>query len=174
MFPDSEWLSITASKHSCPSHDSKSRYPLYSPARRSVAPLLCPYLSHPYVVHVVSWWTHIAGFVSSLTRGTAAAPDPSEWFAVSEPHRRIWASLKYRSDRPVLSAMELVSLPSKRIHMNAYGIRRLVSGKRSEFVKPLGMGEIAIIKVKGREKEWIEAREAVSLNVGGEVICRAR
>jgi small subunit ribosomal protein S8 len=70
--------------------------------------------------------------------------------------------------------MELVSLPSKRIHMDAYGIRRLVSGKRSEFVKPLGMGEIAIIKVRGREKEWIEAREAVSLNVGGEVICRAR
>ena len=123
---------------------------------------------------IVAHLSLLTGFISSLTRGTAAAPDPSEWSVVSEPFRRIWATLKYRSDRPVLSTMELVSLPSKRIHMDAYGVRRLVSGKRSEFVKPLGMGEIAIIKVKGREKEWIEAREAVSLNVGGEVICRAR
>jgi len=112
------------------------------------------------------------GFITSVTRGTAATPDPSEWAAVSDSHKRIWASLKYRSDRPVLSAMELVSMPSKRIIMDAYGIRRLVSGRRSMFVRPLGMGEIAVVKVK--DKGWIEAREAVQLNVGGEVICRAR
>jgi len=112
------------------------------------------------------------GFLSSITRGTASAPSPSEWALVTEPYRRIWASLKYRGDRPVLSSMSLISAPSKRIHMDAYGIRRLVSGKRSNFVKPLGMGEIAIVKVG--DKQWVEAREAVAMNVGGEVICRAR
>ena len=56
--------------------------------------------------------------------------------------------------------------------MDAYGIRRLVSGKRSSFVKPLGMGEIAIVKVG--DKQWVEAREAVAMNLGGEVVCRAR
>jgi len=112
------------------------------------------------------------GFLSSITRGTASVPSPSEWALVTEPYRRIWASLKYRGDRPVLSSMSLISAPSKRIHMDAYGIRRLVSGKRSSFVKPLGMGEIAIVKVG--DKQWVEAREAVAMDLGGEVVCRAR
>lgn len=76
--------------------------------------------------------------------------------------------------------MELVSLPSKRIVMDAFGVRRLVSGRRSNFVRPLGMGEIAVVRVNqdgmGRrvDEEWVEAREAVARRLGGEVICRAR
>ncbi|KAF8327744.1 ribosomal protein S8 [Cantharellus anzutake] len=112
------------------------------------------------------------GFLSSITRGTASEPSPSEWAFVTEPHRRIWAFLKYRGDRPVLSSMSLVSTPSKRIFMDPHGIRRLVSGKRSNFIKPLGMGEIGVVKVGDRQ--WVEAREAVAMNLGGEVVCRAR
>jgi ribosomal protein S8 len=70
--------------------------------------------------------------------------------------------------------MQLVSRPSKRIYMTLGEIRLLCSGRTAQTVKALGMGEIAVVKTKVREHEWIEAREALELKIGGEVICRAQ
>ena len=69
--------------------------------------------------------------------------------------------------------MQLISRPSKPIHMELSEIRRLCTGRRVQNVKPLRMGEIAIVKTKDREHEWLEAREALQLRIPGEVICRA-
>lgn len=41
-------------------------------------------------------------------------------------------------------------------------------------MKPLGLGEIAIVKTADKEHEWLEAREALQLKLDGEVICRVR
>lgn len=109
-----------------------------------------------------------------MTRGTTQSPDPIEFHAVPEAQRRIWATLKYRDDRPVLNQMELISMPSKRIFMSVNEIRAIVSGRRAQFIKPLSMGEIAVIKTKANDNEWLEAREALRLNLGGEVLCRTR
>lgn len=115
-----------------------------------------------------------AGFLSSITRGTIDTPSPSEFNTAGEAQRRIWADLKYRDDRPVLQDMELISLPSRRVFMNTGEIRRLCSGRRAQTVKPLGMGEIAVVQTNNKEHEWLEAREALHLKLDGEVICRAR
>jgi ribosomal protein S8 len=115
-----------------------------------------------------------AGFVSNLTRGTIAAPSPGEFITAGEAQRRIWADLKYRDDRPVLHNMELISKPSKRVYMDLSEIRLLCSGRRAQTIKPLGMGEIAVVRTKDKENEWLEAREALQLKLPGEVICRAR
>lgn len=115
-----------------------------------------------------------AGFLSNLTRGTIASPSPSHFDHVSEPQRRIWAELKYRDDRPVLSHMQLVSKPSRRVFMEPGEIRRMCSGRRAQTIKPLGLGEVAVVKTKSREHEWLEAREALVLGLEGEVVCRAR
>jgi ribosomal protein S8 len=115
-----------------------------------------------------------AGFISNLTRGTIDSPSPAEFNEVGEAQRRIWAELKYRDDRPVLSDMELISKPSKRIFMDTGDIRRLCSGRRVQTIRPLGMGEIAVVRTKNRENEWLEAREALQMNLKGEIICRAR
>ncbi|CDO73903.1 hypothetical protein BN946_scf185016.g60 [Trametes cinnabarina] len=114
-----------------------------------------------------------SGFLSNVTRGTIDAPSPTDFFSVKDSEKRIWADLKYRDDRPVLSEMELVSRPSKPIFMDLSEIRRLCTGRRVQNVKPLRMGEIAIVKTKDREHEWLEAREALQLRLPGEVICRA-
>ena len=114
-----------------------------------------------------------AGFLSNVTRGTVDAPSPEAFLSAGPAHQRIWADLKYREDRPVLSEMELISRPSKPIHMELSEIRRLCTGRRVQNVKPLRMGEIAIVKTKDREHEWLEAREALQLRIPGEVICRA-
>jgi len=116
-----------------------------------------------------------SGFLTALSRGTTAAPCSPEAFniAPSDAHRRIWAELKYRDDQPVLRQMELVSKPSKRVFIGVGEIRRICTGRRAGTVKPLGMGEIAVIRTGSKEHEWVEAREAVQLKLGGEVICRA-
>ncbi|KAI5123738.1 hypothetical protein M0805_000331 [Coniferiporia weirii] len=115
-----------------------------------------------------------AGFLASVARGTPAGPSPEEFLLVGDAQRRIWADLKYRDDRPVLAAMELVSRPSKRVFMDIGEIRRLCSGRRAQQVKPLGMGEVAVVRTDSKEHEWLEAREALRLGLDGEVVCRAR
>jgi len=114
------------------------------------------------------------GFLSTITRGTSVAPSPSDWHTATEAQRRIWADLKYRDDRPVLSCMELISKPSKKIFMEPGEIQAICSGRRAKFVAPLGMGEIAVIRTRQKEHEWVEAREALRLQLGGEVVCRVR
>ena len=115
-----------------------------------------------------------AGFVSNITRGTISAPSPEQFSQVGEAQKRIWAELKYREDRPVLSNMELVSKPSRRIFLDPGEVRRICSGRRAKQVVPLGMGEVAVVQTNGKEYEWLEAREAIRLGLGGEVLCRAR
>ena len=114
------------------------------------------------------------GFISSLTRGTIDGPSPQAFHEAGEAQKRIWAELKYREDRPVLSAMSLVSKPSRKVFMDISEIRRICSGRRAQTIKPLGLGEIAIVKTGSREHEWLEAREALQMRLNGEVVCRAQ
>ncbi|KAI0047814.1 ribosomal protein S8 [Auriscalpium vulgare] len=114
-----------------------------------------------------------AGFISNVTRGTIEEPSPERFHQVGEAERRIWADLKYRNDRPVLAHMQLISMPSKRIFMDIGEIRRICSGRRAQTIKPLGMGEIAVVRTDSKEHEWLEAREALQLRLEGEVVCRA-
>ncbi|PPQ68458.1 hypothetical protein CVT26_006046 [Gymnopilus dilepis] len=103
-----------------------------------------------------------------------AGPDPEAFNNAKESERRIWADLKYRDDLPVLSNMELISRPSRRVFLELSGIRAICSGRRAGQVKPLGMGEVAMVRTEDKEHEWLEAREALQLKIPGEVVCRAR
>ena len=114
-----------------------------------------------------------AGFLSNVTRGTVEKPSPEDFLLASESEKRIWADLKYRDDRPVLSDMELISKPSRKIFMTPKEILLLCTGRRVQRQRPLRMGEIAVVKTESKENEWLEAREAVQLGLDGEVVCRA-
>jgi ribosomal protein S8 len=119
-----------------------------------------------------------SGFISSLTRGTVAGPSPGAFLTCSgklESKRRIWADLKYRDDRPVLTNMAAISKPSNRIYMDVDEIKRICTGRRAAWiVRPLQMGEVAVVRTRSKENRFLEAREAVRLGLGGEVLCRAR
>lgn len=58
--------------------------------------------------------------------------------------------------------------------MDISEIRRICSGRRAQTVRPLGLGEVAIVKTKSKEHEWLEAREALQMRLDGEVVCRAQ
>ena len=115
-----------------------------------------------------------AGFISSISRGIVAGPDPVSFKKVKEYERWIWANLKYGDDQAVLTNMELISRPSQRVFMSSSDLRLICSGRRSGRVKPLGMGEVAMVKKEHKQHEWLEAREALQLKIPGEPVCRAR
>ncbi|CAZ82284.1 unnamed protein product [Tuber melanosporum] len=114
------------------------------------------------------------GFISSVTRGDTAGPDAEETPTTQEniARRRLWLSLKYHDNEPVLSRMKLVSKPTKRIHMGVLGLQNLAAGKQHDFVQPLEAGEIMLLSTdKG---VILEARQAVERRIGGQLLCRVR
>jgi ribosomal protein S8 len=115
-----------------------------------------------------------SGFVSSISRGTVEGPDPIAFQSAPVSQQRIWATLKYRDDRPVLNNMELISKPSNHVFFDIGEIRRMCSGRTAQTVKPLAMGEVAVVRTKSKEHEWLEARDALRLGLSGEMVCRAR
>lgn len=58
--------------------------------------------------------------------------------------------------------------------MDTSEIRRICSGRRAQTIKPLGLGEVAVVKTNSKEHEWLEAREALQMRLDGEVVCRAQ
>lgn len=121
-----------------------------------------------------------SGLISSLTLGTSASADPTQFNTLPAPERRLWVNLKHRNGQPVLRTMELVSKPSLRVVVDNKELGRLLTGRRARNVDGVGMGEVLILKVP-RDKQglrkagdlYMEGWEAWRAGLGGEVICRA-
>jgi ribosomal protein S8 len=56
--------------------------------------------------------------------------------------------------------------------MTTEDILRMCSGRRVQRQPGLRMGEIAVVRTEDKEAEWLEAREALRMKLGGEVVCR--
>lgn len=58
------------------------------------------------------------GFISGIQRGSNTGPDlvPSDVTPDNINTRRIWLDLKYRNNLPVISKIEMVSKPSKKLN----------------------------------------------------------
>lgn len=125
-----------------------------------------------------------AGFISSVVRG--GDEPPAAHLLLSHPtsgtevepvtrdniaSRRLWLGLKYWNSEPVLEKMELVSKPTRRIHMDTEGLSQIVRGTQSGMVKGLRKpGECLFIST---DRGVLEARECVERRIGGTVLCRA-
>lgn len=81
--------------------------------------------------------------------------------------------MKYRLHRPVLGDLQLISKPSKKIWLDAKELEVLLSGRMVQYVKPMNVGEIAIVDTETTELGLLEAREAVHLGIGGKLVARA-
>ncbi|KAJ2543162.1 hypothetical protein EV175_005999 [Coemansia sp. RSA 1933] len=112
------------------------------------------------------------GFVSSVTRGTHLGLDdtyvPTTNFNVAE--RRLWLSLKYYQDSPVLRKMSCISKPSRRITCTANQLQTIASGRPWSIVKGVVPGEIIIVSTS---KGVQEIQDAVKDHLGGVLLARA-
>ncbi|CZT11391.1 hypothetical protein WAI453_004509 [Rhynchosporium graminicola] len=119
-----------------------------------------------------------SGFLSSVTRG-GLTPPPLDSLSTYIPEpvtqsnissRRLWLGMKYWNNEPVLSKLEMVSKPTKRIWMDVEGLGRIVRGREAGFVKGITKpGECVFVST---DRGVLEARECVERKVGGMVLCR--
>ncbi|KAI6139603.1 hypothetical protein EDD17DRAFT_1671281, partial [Pisolithus thermaeus] len=111
-----------------------------------------------------------AGFLSNIAHGITVSPSPSDSARISEAEQRIWAGLKYcYNDRPVLSHISFTSMPSRCIFMNLGETRRVCSWWRAWMIRPFGMEEIVMFRMK-KKHERLDARVALPLGILGEAI----
>ncbi|KAG0737504.1 hypothetical protein G6F26_003506 [Rhizopus arrhizus] len=112
------------------------------------------------------------GFISSVIRGNHLGPDQTYIPTTNDnvATRRLWLTLKYKENTPVLSKFAVVSKPSKKVHFTVNELKNVANGRRAQLIKPLQPGEIAIVNTN---RGVLELQEAIEKNVGGEVLCRA-
>ncbi|KAI9051952.1 hypothetical protein LZ554_004207 [Drepanopeziza brunnea f. sp. 'monogermtubi'] len=119
-----------------------------------------------------------SGFLSSVTRGglhpppmddlSSYTPEPVTQDNIST--RRLWLGMKYWNNEPVLSKMQMVSKPTKRVWMDVEGLGRIIRGREAGVVKGLTRpGECMFVST---DKGVLEARECVERRVGGMLLCR--
>lgn len=121
------------------------------------------------------------GLIHSITKGTYENPSsPSAFLQAPPPAQRYWVTLKYSpiNQRPVLSTLELISKPSKRVFMDRDEMIRWSTHRRAQFVSPLNTGEIGIVEAQSNgargKPTWFEVREAIQRGIkAGEIIARA-
>ena len=83
----------------------------------------------------------------------------------------IWAGLKYHDDRPVLTDMDRADFMGLETHLHGtHGDSTAMHGKEST----VGHETLGYVKTQSKLHSFVEAREALQLALGGEVLNRAR
>ena len=129
-----------------------------------------------------------SGFISTVVRGGPTPPPAHQLLshpssntegAEIEPvtrqnigSRRLWLGMKYWNSEPVLEKANTVSKPTRRIWMDVEGLKKLVLGKQSGYVKGMARpGECIYVST---DRGVMEARECVERKIGGMLLCRIR
>ncbi|ODV64006.1 mitochondrial 37S ribosomal protein uS8m MRPS8 [Ascoidea rubescens DSM 1968] len=137
-----------------------------------------PLTSIPYTRQSINVALHLykEGFISAISKGSVVRPDlPSENIEVTFDNiatRKLWVTLKYRDNQPVLGKFRLVSTPSQKFFLSDVEIKALSSGLSVRKIKPQQPGELILVQLE--DKKIIDLQEAAKNNVGGLVLCRAR
>lgn len=124
-----------------------------------------------------------SGYLSSVTRGGLAPPDPLTLHTHIPPPitqsnvatQRLWLGLKYWNNEPVLRKLSMESKPTRRIWVDRDLLANVVRGKhgvgKGGIIKGLaGVGESLFVTT---DRGVLEARECVERRLGGMVLCRA-
>ena len=120
---------------------------------------------------VISLLLQSNGLLSSVTRGSVHGPDTQYTPTVQDnvATRRLWLGLKYFDNSPVMSSLKMVSIPTKRVYMGVVPLKAICMGKSAEYVKGLQPGEVLVVST---DRGIMEARDAVSMMLGGQLLCR--
>jgi ribosomal protein S8 len=129
-----------------------------------------------------------SGFISTVVRGGKTPPpahnllshpssntEGAEIESVTRTNvasRRLWLGMKYWNSEPVLEKMSLISKPTRRIWMDTEGLKKLILGRDSGYVKGMTRpGECVYVST---DRGIFEARECVERKIGGQLLCRVR
>ncbi|GMM33387.1 mitochondrial 37S ribosomal protein [Saccharomycopsis crataegensis] len=124
----------------------------------------------------LSFHLYKQGFISAIQKGSDISPDdpnsPVDITPDNISSRKLWLSLKYRDNQPVLSHISLVSKPNLKIKLSPTEIKALASGLYVRKIKPLQPAET--ILVKADDNEILDLQQVAAKNLGGMPLCRFR
>ncbi|KAK9465147.1 ribosomal protein S8 [Lipomyces arxii] len=111
------------------------------------------------------------GMISHVQLGNTDGPDevPVEITNENIAQRMIWLTFKYHDTDPVLQSAKLLSKPSKVVTAKLDRLRKLVKGIRCADIKGLEPSDLLFVRT---DKGVLEAREALELGRGGQLLCR--
>ncbi|KAH6620560.1 ribosomal protein S8 [Boeremia exigua] len=133
-------------------------------ANEALAQTLAADPSAAYAVHSPAA-TRIALGPSAGALAPAPAGVPS-----NPARRRLWLGLKYWNNAPVLTHMQLISKPTRRIWLTAADLNKITRTRESSYVKGLTHpGECMFLTT---DRGILEARECVERQLGGMALCR--
>lgn len=116
------------------------------------------------------------GFISAIQKGSDNAPDePGSSVEITPDNiasRKLWLTLKYRNNEPVLRQMSLISKPNSRIHLTATEVKALAGGLYVREIKPIQPAETFLIQTE--DKRVFELQEAAAQDLAGMALCRFR
>ncbi|KAJ1542740.1 hypothetical protein HK096_009120, partial [Nowakowskiella sp. JEL0078] len=110
------------------------------------------------------------GFVSALASGDERGPYHVGFPVPVTPdnvsRRKLWVDLKYRDGRPVLTKLQVVSKPSRRVYATVPELKAVAAGRSyNGLLKSQQFGQATILDT---EYGVLELKEALTKNVGGE------
>lgn len=113
------------------------------------------------------------GFISLVQRGSTEGPDltPVEVTPDNISTRRLWLTLKYRNNFPVIRAISLVSTPGRRVNLSVEETKALASGWPVRFIKSLQPAELLFLRC---DNEVLEIQEAAKRGLKGLALYRIR
>lgn len=113
------------------------------------------------------------GFISSVQRGSTEGPDlvPTEATPDNITSRRLWVDLKYRNNQSVISELNLISKPSRKINLTSEEIKAFASGLRVRNLPPLQPAECVFIE---NDREVVEVQDAAKRGLSGQALFRVR
>ncbi|KAJ3206843.1 hypothetical protein HDU83_005828 [Entophlyctis luteolus] len=116
------------------------------------------------------------GFVSAVMTGDILGPFRVGIEVPATPdnvsRRRLWLDLKYSYGEPVLTDMRAISKPSRRVFATPHELKMIAAARRAgPLLKGQHVGQITIVDTPFGV---LELKEALRLNVGGEVLAMAK
>lgn len=114
------------------------------------------------------------GFLSAVQKGDDVAPDTKTIDTTPDniSTRKLWLTLKYRNNEPVLRHLSLISKPNLKIHLTNVEIKALAGGLYVRKIKPIQPAETILVKLDN--KDIVDLQEAAAKNLGGMPLCRFR
>lgn len=125
---------------------------------------------------------HRSGFFSNVYRAGPTPPTleqmvsqvPEQVTNANAANMRIWLGMKYWDGKPVLNNVSMISTSKRLMTVKTEELARLTRGFPAKLdggvVQGLNLGECMFLSTS---KGVLEAREALSRQVGGLLLCRA-
>ncbi|KAI9725957.1 MAG: hypothetical protein M1828_002285 [Chrysothrix sp. TS-e1954] len=102
----------------------------------------------------------------------ALHPDTAQITRSNIASRRLWVGLKYWNSEPVIRTIRMESKPTRRVWVGRGELQEMVLGRQGGRSLSKGMSVLGECLFLSTDRGVLEAREAVEMGIGGQLLVR--